>query len=97
MLIGIWKSPNFSSTPAAAAPSTPPKTLVYILDAVLKMLHPFTPYAVEELWGHRRHAAMEKGAAFTPKGGWAEALIIARWPEANPEEGWESQKIADFN
>jgi valyl-tRNA synthetase len=73
------------------------QTLVYVLDAVLKMLHPFTPYVTEELWGHLKRAAMEKGTAFTPKGGWAEALIIARWPEANPEEGWESQKIADFN
>lgn len=73
------------------------QTLLRVLDACLRLLHPFTPFVTEELWGHLKCAAQEKGSAFSPKGGWEEALIIARWPEAQPIEGWEEQKIADFN
>ncbi|MFN7034815.1 MAG: valine--tRNA ligase [Bellilinea sp.] len=73
------------------------QTLLRVLDACLRLLHPFTPFVTEELWGHLKRAAQEKGVAFSPKGGWEEALIIARWPEAQPIEGWEEQKIADFN
>ncbi|MEW6503634.1 MAG: valine--tRNA ligase [Chloroflexota bacterium] len=73
------------------------QTLLRVLDACLRLLHPFTPFVTEELWGHLKRAAQEKGSAFSPKGGWEEALIIARWPEAQPTEGWEEEKIADFN
>ncbi len=73
------------------------QTLLRVLDACLRLLHPFTPFVTEELWGHLKRAAQEKGEAFSPKGGWEEALIIARWPQAQAEEGWEEQKIADFN
>jgi valyl-tRNA synthetase len=31
-----------------------------------------------------------------PPAGFPEALILADWPEAQPEEGWEAQKIAEF-
>ncbi|GIV63542.1 MAG: valine--tRNA ligase [Bellilinea sp.] len=73
------------------------QTLLRVLDACLRLLHPFTPFVTEELWGHLKRAAQEKGSAFSPKCGWEEALIIARWPEAQPTEGWEEEKIADFN
>ncbi len=73
------------------------QTLLRVLDACLRLLHPFTPFVTEELWGHLKRAAQEKGEAFNPKGGWEEALIIARWPEAQPVEGWEEEKVADFN
>jgi valyl-tRNA synthetase len=51
----------------------------------------------EELWGHLKRAAQAHSDALAPKGGWEEALIIARWPEAQSVEGWEEQKVADFN
>ena len=60
------------------------------------MLHPFTPFVTEELWGHLKRVSQEKGAGFSPQDGWAEALIISRWPSPRPVEGWEDQKIADF-
>ncbi len=71
-------------------------TLVRVLDACLRLLHPYTPYVTEELWGHLKRAAQSRSHRFAPKHGWEEALILARWPEANPPEGWEEQKIADF-
>ena len=71
-------------------------TLTRVLDTCLRLLHPFTPYITEELWGHLKAAAGAKSARFAPAGGWEEALIIAHWPEAKAVEGWEEQKVADF-
>ncbi len=75
-------------------------TLVRVLDACLRLLHPFTPFVTEELWGHLKRAAQEKGAEYAPYTGkgqdWEEALIIAKYPQPREEEGWEAQKTADF-
>jgi valyl-tRNA synthetase len=74
-------------------------TLVRVLDACLRLLHPFTPFVTEELWGHLKAAALEKGPAYqTFTGGpWEDALIVARFPAPTPVEGWEEQKVADFS
>ena len=58
------------------------RMLIRILDTCLRLLHPFTPFVTEELWGHVKEAAIEKGEAFAPANGWEDALIIAKWPEA---------------
>jgi valyl-tRNA synthetase len=73
------------------------QTLVHVLDITLRLLHPFTPFVTEELWGHLKAAASEHSVDFQPKGGWEPALILAKWPESRPEEGWESNTVADFN
>lgn len=44
------------------------RVLVYVLDTCLKLLHPFMPFVTEELWRYLPHEG--------------EALIIARWPQA---------------
>ena len=72
------------------------ETLVRVLDGCLRLLHPFTPFITEELWGHLRDAALTRGLRPISGTDWSEALIIASWPEGQPEEGWEEQKIADF-
>ncbi|GAB4527288.1 MAG: valine--tRNA ligase [Anaerolineae bacterium] len=45
-------------------------TLTYVLETSLRLLHPFMPYVTEEIWQYLPHEGP--------------ALIIARWPEANP-------------
>ncbi len=71
-------------------------TLVRVLDSVLRLLHPFTPFVTEELWGHLKAAAANLPDA-APEGGWEKALMMAHWPKAQKAEGWEESKIADFN
>ena len=71
-------------------------TLVKTLDICLRLLHPFTPYVTEELWGHLKRAADSFSDQLTPKGGWPPGLIVADWPTPRPSEGWEEEKCKDF-
>ena len=71
-------------------------TLVRVMDKCLRLLHPFTPYVTEELWGHIKNAAMDKGDAINAQDGWANALIIAQWPLEKEEEVWEKKAINTF-
>jgi valyl-tRNA synthetase len=71
------------------------ETLVRVFDITLRLLHPFTPFVTEELWGHLRQAILESPVASLASD-WPEALIVARWPEPHEPEGWEESKIADF-
>ncbi|MCB9134440.1 MAG: valine--tRNA ligase [Anaerolineales bacterium] len=74
--------------------------LVSVLDTCLRLLHPFTPFITEELWGRLRTACMANapkiGLPDVVNGNWPSALIIAQWPEPEAEEGWEDRAIADF-
>jgi valyl-tRNA synthetase len=45
------------------------RTLLHVLDTCLRLLHPYMPFVTEELWQHIPHEG--------------EALIIARWPQAD--------------
>jgi valyl-tRNA synthetase len=53
-----------------AAKSRTRHILTYVLDQCLRLLHPFVPYVTEEIWQHIPHDG--------------EALLIAKWPEADP-------------
>jgi len=68
------------------------RTLAQVLDTCLRLLHPFTPFVTEELWGHLRNALRASPLADLTKD-WPAALIVARWPEPRPDEGWEAAKL----
>ncbi len=70
--------------------------LVYVLDTCLRLLHPFTPFVTEELWGYLKQAALGRFAPVVG-GEWEQALILARWPEPHPEEAWELPAITGFS
>ena len=71
------------------------RMLIRILDTCLRLLHPFTPFVTEELWGHVKEAAIDKGEAFAPANGWEDALIIAKWPEA--EDYNDTEAVSALN
>jgi len=71
------------------------ETLARVFDTTLRLLHPFTPFVTEELWGHLRQEILQSPLSTLSKD-WSEALIIARFPEPRDPEGWEESKVADF-
>ncbi len=71
-------------------------TLTKVLDISLRLLHPFTPFVTEELWGHLKRACKDIVLNIYPEGFWPPALIVAPWPEPRKLEGWEDEKVAEF-
>ena len=47
------------------------QVLVYVLDQILRLLHPFMPFITEEIWQSIPHEG--------------NALIVAKWPQVNSE------------
>ena len=54
---GMWRSPRNSSRTKKRRPQTA-ETLARVFDISLRLLHPFTPFVTEEIWGHLRSALM---------------------------------------
>jgi valyl-tRNA synthetase len=71
------------------------ETLARVFDMALRLLHPFTPFVTEELWGHLRQAILQSSVSHLAND-WPNALIVARFPEPRDSEGWEESRIADF-
>ena len=72
-------------------------TLASVLDTMLRLLHPFTPYVTEALWGYLKEACLAKDLKLHGHNKWESALIVANWPEVMPMEGWEEHAIEDFD
>ncbi|MCA1899098.1 MAG: valine--tRNA ligase [Chloroflexi bacterium] len=70
-------------------------TLARVFDIALRLLHPFTPFVTEEVWGHLKTAILQSPLSNLAQD-WSEMLIAARYPEPRDPEGWEEGKIADF-
>jgi len=71
------------------------ETLLRVFDTTLRLLHPFTPFVTEEIWGHVRKATLTSTLAGFIQD-WPDMLMVAAWPEPRAEEGWETAKIANF-
>jgi valyl-tRNA synthetase len=79
-------------------------TLARVFDMSLRMLHPYTPFITEALWGQLRLAILGKfgqpdlypGNLPALHKDWPEALIVAPWPQSKTEETWEARVITDF-
>jgi len=53
------------------------QVLVYVLDQVLRLLHPFMPFITEEIWQSLPHEG--------------DALIVAQWPEYSEELSFKAE------
>ncbi len=71
--------PSFLQTGAVARENTQ-KVLFYLLERILRLLHPFMPFISEEIWQKLKAAAQDHSA-------WPETIMISRWPD--------DQKIQD--
>jgi valyl-tRNA synthetase len=60
-----------------------------VLDALLRLLHPFTPFITEELWSILAEVAPERGLP-EPHAA-AEAAMIAPWPD--PPREWQDKML----
>jgi valyl-tRNA synthetase len=68
-------------------------TVGWVLDQILRLLHPFMPFVTEELW-----------QATAPEGGRPSLLVLADWPvggdadsgEAAREIGWVVELVAEI-
>jgi valyl-tRNA synthetase len=58
--------------------SAAPEIVWNVLDAVLRLLHPFIPFVTEEIWQHLQDAPRPSGETR------AEAIIVAPYPQADP-------------
>ncbi len=81
--------------PAAKGLFSPPGCWPVCWIFRLRLLHPFTPFVTEELWGHLRKALLGSPLKLLAQD-WPEALIVAAWPESRKLEGWEDGITADF-
>ena len=70
--------------------------LADVLGLMLRLLHPFTPYVTEALYGYLKEACETNEIIYNPNVDWAEHLIVARWPERMPQEEWEESAVKDF-
>lgn len=71
--------------------------LVRVLDSVLRLLHPFTPFVTEALWGYLKNTCEENFVEFSPAGGWEDALILGKWPEKEEFLSSDAKVIVQFD
>jgi valyl-tRNA synthetase len=65
-----------------AGETAPKAILAYVLDGLLRLLHPIAPFITESIWQHLNEVAPSRG----PAGSAAEKLLItAAWPTANAD------------
>ncbi|HCP11153.1 MAG TPA: hypothetical protein DIT89_02355, partial [Planctomycetaceae bacterium] len=59
------------------------RCLVVVVDALLRLLHPFAPFITEELWHKLNEVAPLRGLTEPAAG--SSSVMIASWPQAQLE------------
>jgi valyl-tRNA synthetase len=72
------------------------KLMIQVLETILRLLHPFTPFVTEELYGFLKQTVQAHSTHLSPDTGWVEALIVAPWPLAEEPYDWERSSIQEF-
>jgi valyl-tRNA synthetase len=70
--------------------------LADVLNVMLRLLHPFTPYVTEALYGYLKQAVEANPMLNEVDGIWTEHLIVAPWPESLDVQDWEVAMVKDF-
>ena len=66
------------------------------LSIMLRLLHPFTPYVTEALYGYLKQAVEANPMLNGVDGIQTEHLIVAPWPESLAVQDWEVAMVKDF-
>ena len=80
---GIDTGPDASACGSGNERASAQRILVGVLDGLIRLLQPFTPFICEELWQKLKDIAPERGL-FEPQAA-AESAMIASWPELPSE------------
>ncbi len=65
------------------------RVLVGVMDALLRMLQPFTPFVTEELWQRLNEIAPQRGLLENADA--AQSVMIAQWPEL--PKSWQDPSL----
>jgi len=66
------------------------------LGLMLRLLHPFTPFVTEALYGYLKEACETNQFIYNPERDWEKHLIVARWPERMTHDDWEEPAVKEF-
>ena len=61
------------------------RCLAYVLDQILRLLHPIIPFVTDEIWHHLNRALPARGLSCAEQVPAAESVMVAPWPEANED------------
>ncbi|MBM4087308.1 MAG: valine--tRNA ligase, partial [Planctomycetes bacterium] len=71
--------PRLRETAEASDRAMAQAVLTRVLDSILRLLHPFTPYVTEEIWQHLKRTVPAQGALGADLS--KPALIASEWPK----------------
>ncbi|MGY8767976.1 MAG: class I tRNA ligase family protein [Pirellulales bacterium] len=65
------------------------RVIVYVLDNLLRLMHPITPFITEEIWQALSNIAPSRGLSEVTEA--TESIMLASWPEVSAD--WQDEKI----
>ncbi len=60
------------------------RTLFYVCEKILRLLHPFMPFMTEEIWNRFKEKAADAKS-------WPETLMLAAWPHSGKKEFYDAE------